>query len=739
VSVSPAPQSPLTVQQLKTYAEHCQRLVRDIDFILADQQLKDAGWTIIYAVDFSEIRYYVLPQPDFEPPPFFQDGWTGRASGDVAITQFNILQHFFATQRPLILAEPHAVELWSFYHALPQLVLSHIANGLLEAIDSVSRTLSSEDSRQIIEIAEDVEISGRSLTDQEINFIIDFFQQEAAHLVVFARGGELDPMARMNDLLENAPFVDLADFVEFDSNAVNDTLVEQRYKKLKMYRSRSPRKPAVSFSDALAVEHVRLANQVLEKEKKRILLLGRSKHVAKILEEEGVLWRPMGPIARHPRVFSRLYQPTADLNMPTLEQRKASLELLISSAATRAKREKSAHTESTTVQGSEYDLDPKELIEQIQTEWNVTNSLATALEKNDNSMPLTDHAATAAKLLEFLRNHKKLFDTAKERVAKLLAETTRKHEILAFQLQTDPTEMGRGDVKYRFEFQDRNITAMIDRLVGKSFVSGAEATEIFAAGLDSTSNYERLLAMAVSLGALGRWQLAEKAAGRAVLEAEAEGVSPHEGHFVKAVALRKQKNTPRRLADALADLDAATIERTQAGFSTPDPRYLKEEATIKLIWSQKTVETTEGVTYEDVYPPEASSALLKHALNLTTDQKLKVEILNNFCYLYATPPAMDVSLARHYLAELERTLMEWIPDRRSWPSPIRDTVAFTHFQLSPIETTDVSKFEELAKELNSILDTDLNYDDVQWVKTHRRTVDEAIAKKRGHTAAKPPI
>ena len=86
-----------------------------------------------------------------------------------------------------------------------------------------------------------------------------------------------------------------------------------------------------------------------------------------------------------------------------------------------------------------------------------------------------------------------------------------------------------------------------------------------------------------------------------------------------------------------------------------------------------------------------SSASAKQALDLTTDQKLKVEILNNFCYLYATPPSMDETQAHYYLAELENTLAEWIPDRRAWPGPIRDTVVFTHFQLAQFESTDISK------------------------------------------------
>ena len=732
-------QPALTVQELQTYAEHCKRLVRDINFVLADQQLREAGWRIVYAVDFSEIRNYVFPAPGAEPPPFFQDGWSGRASDNVAINQFNILQHFFATQRPLVIAEPHAVELWSFYYeTLPHLVLPRIANGLLQAIDSISKTLGSEDGRQIIEIAEKAEASGRALTDAEISYILDFFEQEAAHLVVFARGGELAPIDRMNALLDNGPFVDLADFIQFDIGAVDDKLVERRYEKLKQYRGKR-RKPAVSFSDALAVEHIRLANQGLEKERTRILLLGRSRHIAKTLEEEAELWQPMGPIARHPRVFSQLYRQMPDPEMPALDRRKASLNLLIASAAARAKREKSAHAESTAVQSSEFDLDPKDLIEQIQNEWTVTNSLATALEKNEDMEPRTEHAATAAKLLEFLRNHRKLFDTAKERVAKLLTETTRKHEILAFHLQTDPTETGHGDVKYRFEFNDSRIAALIDRLVAKSFVSSAEATELFVTGLDSTSNYERLLAMAVSLGALGRWQLAEQAAGRAILEAEAESVSPHEGHFLKAVAIRKQKTTPRRLGLALADLDAASTERGDTGFlTTPDPRYLKEEATIKLIWRRKTLET-DGEIYEDLYAPDVISGLLERALRSATDQKLKVEILNNFCYLYATPPTADTSKAQRYLAELEKTLAEWTPNRHAWPSPIRDTVTYTHFQLAPFETTELSKYEAWAKELDTIPDTDFNSDDLRWVKAHRREIHEAIAKKRGSVAAKLPL
>ena len=74
----------------------------------------------------------------------------------------------------------------SFYHALPHLC-SCIASGLLQAIDAVSRTLGSQLQQANPEISENIETSGRSLTDDEINFIVDFFQKEAAQLVVFAR------------------------------------------------------------------------------------------------------------------------------------------------------------------------------------------------------------------------------------------------------------------------------------------------------------------------------------------------------------------------------------------------------------------------------------------------------------------------------------------------------------------------------------------------------------------------
>jgi hypothetical protein len=725
-----APQSGLTVRELETYVEHCKKIVRDINFVLADEKLKSDGWTIVYAVDFSEIRSYVLPQAPNEPAPF-RDGWAGWATEEVALTQFNILQSFFTKQRPVLLPEPYAVELRSFYDSLPTRVLSNVAKALLHAIDEVTKTLASEEGRKVIEIAN---TSEERLTGEQIDFILNFFEKEAASLVVFARGGELEPVERMNQLLQSKPFLDLADYASFGPAQLDDGIVARRYDALRIARGKG-RSPAVSFSDAVAIEHIRLANHALEKNKTRILLLGRSKHMPNVLDTEGDLWAPHGPIVRHPRVFSNAYHfaSGSDPRLPTLERRRASLQLLIASGSTRAKE----MTEQGDVAATRpLSRDPKVLIKKIQEEWNVTNSLATALE-DDTASPRTKPAATAATLLKFLRNREELFTTAQSRVADMLAATTRKQEILAFQLQTDPAETGRGDVKYRFEFKDPSISAVIDRLVGKSFVSLAETTELFTAGLKTTSNYERLLAMAVSLGALGRWQLAEQAAGRAILEANAEGVSSHEGHFVMAVAIRKQRLTPERIVKALADLNTATVERKEAGLPTPDPRYLKEMATIELIWSRKTVD--DGATFNPEFAPMAEHIveLLDQAMTLTSDLKLKVEILNNFCYLFATPPTIDKARARRYLQELEKTLTEWTPDRRLWPSSIRDTVIFTNFQLAS-PATPLSDYEAWAKELDSIPVTDFNSDDRYWVKTHRKAIHDVILEQRGQATAKPP-
>src|SRR3954468_10065465 len=87
------------VEELRRYIVHCTAVSRDITHVLEDYEFQKDDNKIEYAVDFSEIFSYALPDKTTERSPM-ADGW-----GEDSKLQFFVLSRFFE-RKNIILPEP---------------------------------------------------------------------------------------------------------------------------------------------------------------------------------------------------------------------------------------------------------------------------------------------------------------------------------------------------------------------------------------------------------------------------------------------------------------------------------------------------------------------------------------------------------------------------------------------------------------------------------------------------------
>ncbi|HEX2061834.1 MAG TPA: hypothetical protein VHK90_13930, partial [Thermoanaerobaculia bacterium] len=253
--------------EIKAYLRHCRALLHDIDLALRDREDREQGWRFHYAVDFSEIHAFVLPEESHE-----------AASQDDVLQEFFILSRLFG-ERGILLPEPYAVELSGFFENLATKELSNAATRYIEVLKDVQNVLALPKTERILHRARDVDAS--ALTTAEVEEIFGFFAEFAPNLVAFARGFDLTPFDRLRNLLRNRQFAALEEVVPELFERVDEA--RQRAWFIALTERRKNAHAASTYVDALALEHVQAANEVLRERKERVLLVSRSSHMAAVL------------------------------------------------------------------------------------------------------------------------------------------------------------------------------------------------------------------------------------------------------------------------------------------------------------------------------------------------------------------------------------------------------------------------------------------------------------------------
>src|ERR1041385_378361 len=715
-------------EEIRKYVHHCRALERDIDNVLEDYRVSTATkkWTIHYAVDFSEIFAYVLPEETHETAPF-PDGWV---TGD-RLQQYYILARFFGRQK-VILPEPYAVELRSFYDRLVTRSIVTVLEDMAGAVEDMKKLVASADSEEILRLAE--EQRARNLSTKEVQKTISFFEKNALLLVASARGVRLEPFERLRRLLAERKFVSLESIVGSKID-LDERYVEERFNALQRRRGGASH-PAASLVDARAIEQIRVANKKLAQQKIAIRLVTRSQHMASVVAESSHLpgWEDVRPFVRHPRIFSAAYLPAAGLTaefVKLLESRGESLSLFIRTAND-ALRQRPGHLDGEhpdEQQQTAILTQIRAMIGRIRDDWSNAEQLASTLSADgEQHFKETDPETIARRLLQFVRERQELSKRVRERIRQIFRDARRGLGVLGVRLQSASSEtVSHGSIIYPIEFITPALTDEIAGLADLWSVSVAAAEALFeVASADGTPDYDLFLALAVSLGAIGSWSIARRYADMAIAQAEADKLPAHEAQFFSALCMRKaldESDAPdhvvSQIENAIQRIESAIrIRRQRHPDSSEDPRYLNELAVLKM-WALRSGRTVGREEIENILERVLAVAPLR--------EKLQLQALNNLTYLHLMPP-MNAEKAQHHLRMLEQRLTEKGYTRAEWPPFILDTIDYANFRLR--RDADVATLKDWLEELRSVVKhAHLSPREKEWVRSHLADIRDALRKK----------
>jgi hypothetical protein len=704
---------------LNAYISHCHVLLRDVRHALWDCRVRKAGWTLHYAVDFSEIYSYVMPGDSHERAPI-GDGW----SNDVE-RQFYVLSRFFG-ERNILLPEPYAVELAGFVDLIAAKEFTTSSRTYLRTRQEVLKTLATSQTREILDRMRRAE--NEPLTEDELDRYFDYFEKNTPNLVAFARGLDLTPFGRLKDLLLQRTFKALEREYPQAVVRVDEERTKRRFALLSKLRSLS--NPAANVIDARALGEVEAVNELLVPARKRVLLVSRSAHLMSVAEAEA---GDREVFVRHPRTVSTAYlaSPSGVLlaDEAELQIREQSLHAFISGAEEAQNKLRGIDgmaTEQADILNIIDDSTRKtlrQLLERIQSEWRNVEAFATGLTKaGETRKKKGSRKEVAIELLTLLRDPTKLRSRMVDHIQQIFREVRRDRDRVAFRLQRDT--YSHGSIDYPIEFQDSDLRIETEKLSAAWTSNLADAETLFEVAIRCESDYECLLGIAISLGALGRWPLAKQYVDYGLVSRppgqRREGLFL-QGVMAKRMSFEKQSlsEAQERMQDALESVDAAVREH-----GGHDPRYLNERARLKL-WLIEFARSPEGaprseqnetpIVLEDVISDLNQAVLLASG-------KLKIQILNSLCYAHLL--SEDLERLPEALDLLRSALTTTYPDRSKWPPFALDTVVYTMYRLQRSHAT-LRTLKGWSEELTTVLEqADVSSQERRLIGAHASEIAE---------------
>lgn len=744
----------MKASELRTYVQHCEALRRDLRHVISDHEI-DKTWTTHYAADFAEIYAFTLPYSSNERAAI-ADGW-----GSDPVRQFYVLSRLLG-QGDVILLDPYALELRSFFDRL--LSRSIMEDDLLSRpMDRLKVILTSPKAKEIMDLA--VRAENTKLSSDDVKRTLAFFEEHSPLLVTIVQGGAYKPVDRLKRLLRRRPFRTLRKMMPEVAELSDESRIRECYRLIEERRAHST--PVTIYNDALAIEHVMIANKILmtRTPPERVLLISRSPTMMSTVEELHRRDKLQGvaPFVRHPRIYSAGYrQPPGEEEVDWLDDlrlRQGSLDVFLDIT-------EDVLSSKAIVEGKDMEVENSTSLEtairKIREQWGKVEALATALEKG--VIELEKGAATPAKtaedLLVFLRDPQKhLYARALSRVREIFYEVQRERELLATRLPGEEPPQSFARIFYPIEFESEILKEQMAKLAGRWSITIEEARTLFELPADEgMSEYERLLATAVSLGAIGQWRVATRFTTFALDVGEQAHLPLHEGHFFHSLCLRKNSRrgetaavTARRVQTAIDTMMVAMNSRRdwaekeqKKELQGDDPRYLTEYAAQLLTYLDAQVSATRGREEMDGFAKKILHSLARARRVTGSDKKLLTLIHNEHAYLYIVlhiaqrgrrakrdkeRAEIDFRRFERALRKLNEALRAFSP--QDWPAVIEDTLVWGDFILHrDSSTTDEKTLNDWIVRLRKITQNpDLSPNEHDTVVTHLQAVS-AVERAR---------
>jgi len=725
----------------RDYIRDCKNLLADLEDFTSDYEFAKAGGSIHYAVDFSELHAYVLPEHSAQGVKAFVDDDPQVAHA----LQLRASERIFkdSAHKPILLS-PYVIELEAFVRSQAKRDMLEFGHAFANAIAEYNQLRQTGDLQWVESLAERVH-SGAEVSEEDAARAQRFWEQNAVALVGILGNTAEAPRTRLRALLSEDSFQDLEDLVGADFEP-DLGFAERVQRELDQARPRPPSEAQPDKSsnhlDAFAIALVRDANRQLKSQSVRLRLVTRSVHMRRTCEELDSEWEGLGgnPL-RHPRFFSAFHATVGNRGDDALDQldvMRRSLEVFLTSYSS---LENGASLEAfSSMQGRIADL--KQL-------WRTSLGLSSALLSHVSVVPNRN----LQHLAELVHGDGGIRRKLERRVVELADEMQRDYQALGLLVSAEAKPDRRALVEAHTTSWERDDNAMLgSSLHYMPYVLEFRSPDVQAAlrqphtswsgvvDLRGGLDYERLLAMAYFFGSWAEWAMAERYCGLALQERDFaarfsgdEDPLPsemHEGHYFKAVCIKEQARNPERLSEALQLLQLA--EAAKPG----DPRYLKEKAAVAFLWHEMVRRTPETANSAFTMPTErdavAWSTQVLQQVQTSADpsaQLLQAQVHNNLCYYFGskqTPQAR--SLASDHLARLEGVQRKISGELRCWPPNVLDTVAWTRWNLAGGDVTE-SDLETIERLFRFALDnTKLLPDERMQINGHLTYIQARTAR-----------
>ena len=698
---------PLTRKELDDYKTYAKRASADLAVAIADRRFQEAGGTIRYAVDFSEIHAFLIHQaPDKDWM------WPGLDANSASIVEHCALSEVLLGQERPVLLPPYALEFERFIAELRDRMRRSIIRAMADALATVEAVRGDPRVQEALELARQVSAHSRTLTDGELQTVVGVCEAHGKNLVQIVRRDVPNPLMRTKALLQRRPFVSPA-AEDLPAIAENDQVVGHRYAELRALRGR--RADGASYIDALAIEYIRLANKraVESGRRDKYLLVTRSPHVAELVAreiDEGLWPEDSGNIVRHPRVYAPLaWDATGRDDFSGLEATMASLDLFWRSAELR-------------LMGMWDELRPsnsgdKRLVRTVSSlKHHIVRLVEMGAALNEAYLVPAGNTARPGsieevlELMTILRSDDAVFNAVAARMAEISEQVDYEHELLGVALHShDPAAQERirkdlsvmsrgtrgtslvpsfGHVAYTLRFTSSSVAEWASS-IHRGYVVEEDLWRFLMQPAEGhRDHYEMLLLMAYVLAVLGNFDLAVHYSERALMIAKHhDRDDSDEALFFLSYCRRAASRTAVDVKTGLEFLErarrSARARLQDSGYD--DPRFVAEEGIAKLVWHVRGAEL-QTAAWSGAPTLADAIATLERALTFDPHPKLAVTIFNNLCYARCrayeqSRSSADHDALRQALETFQERLQALEPDVQRWPVRFADTIAWGHFVL----------------------------------------------------------
>ena len=744
------------LNQLDKYVKDCKKLKRDLEHTIRDLNFQQEGGVIRYAVDFSEIRDYVLP--DEEANNFFL---FLEESKDIAylLQRYALKRLFLKTSEKLILLAPYSIELNDFLIQLKQNLFNNQLNKIYGVSKEIKKILDDDNYLKFEDIVRKINSQRTELellSEEERNFIIEFLEKNAYNLLGFLEiQSQLDqPIDVIRKLFQDERFDSLDKLVETDfslNSEIRDNQTTNRW-----YESLIAKQGINKNSrlDAIAIAAIEKANQELlsQGKKTKLLLVTRSKRMHDLFYKElkNELWAEN--LLRHPRVFDILAKAEGIADdrknqIDNLKEKLNTLEFFLTLVSDSKLDSLQVNDWNHIGDVQTYEFLQENIIKKIKKQWKSKENLAVFLEKPSplySQQKWKKYSEKVMLIANFLASPNILKDTVFNKLRELTTYWQQSNLLLGFDLQSSDSQKLLREYLESEKYPNKYVLNTLDSLFSIQFYSKAvepilnlfrkqkkiDFIKIIESlqqefSKEKESDYEIILFMSSILGALNKWEFAETYCKLAIDVAKEsspseDNVLSHEGHFFLAICLRKwsgknnkgsnksrQFNRFNRCLESINHLNTAIETKKQIIQlqSLEDPRYLKEKGLQILRLDIYFKEFEHNL--EEELTPRHGIMLLEKALELSSENQLKIQIYNNILFYYFQKKKKGEDSEAHirylkqkwmnYFDEAKKLQNKIEPEESKWHPSFLDTLALISWELG-------NKGEEEGKESIRLLD-----------------------------------